>query len=550
MKLPRRAACCALFLTTWSGVAAQEAATTHIVVDVQSARHPISPLIYGVNYGTTQQLRDLRAPVNRSGGDAAETYNYEIDGRNSGRDWYFESYPADHADITMQYGDSFVDQTFHGGSAPMLTIPMVGWVTKLGPNRSRLAAYSVKKYGAQQAVDPSGYTDAGNGVRPDGSLMLHNDPNDAMMPDSLQRETAWMQHNLKRWNSAAKGGIPYYLLGNEPSRWHDIHRHVHPVGTHASELAAKTIALANMVHHADASAKVLAPEEWAPVGTTKSGFDQQIEETHSKAVPDRVCETGGMDLFPWLLTQWKKAGHPVDIVSVHYYPQHDEYSHDVSGERQQLRNRSTRGLWDKSYQDIPWKQEPTDLIASVRAAVDHYYWPGTPIAITEYGWGADKHMNGATAQADVLGIFGREGVYLATRWIVPPTGTPAYLAMKLFRNYDDKGSGFGDISVSAKAPDPDKVSAFAAERSSTHSVTILLVNKQLRNSARVSVQVQGGPDTGDVETITLANGKLSHNNSVSYEKHMVETLLPPQSVTLLVIQEHVRRNDRVTESKG
>ena len=51
---------------------------------------------------------------------------------------------------------------------------------------------------------------------------------------------------------------------------------------------------------------------------------------------------GGMDYIPWLLSEWKNAGHPVDVLSVHYYPQGGEYGDDVSTNMQLLRNRSTR----------------------------------------------------------------------------------------------------------------------------------------------------------------------------------------------------------------
>ncbi len=39
--------------------------------------------------------------------------------------------------------------------------------------------------------------------------------------------------------------------------------------------------------------------------------------------------------------------------------------------------------------------------------------------------GADEDMNGATAQADILGIFGREGLDLAARWDLV-RDTPTY----------------------------------------------------------------------------------------------------------------------------
>ena len=38
------------------------------------------------------------------------------------------------------------------------------------------------------------------------------------------------------------------------------------------------------------------------------------------------------------------------------------------------------------------------------------------IAITEYNYGGNNHISGAIAQADVLGIFGREGVFAANFW--------------------------------------------------------------------------------------------------------------------------------------
>jgi hypothetical protein len=49
----------------------------------------------------------------------------------------------------------------------------------------------------------------------------------------------------------------------------------------------------------------------------------------------------------------------------------------------------------------------------MRDWVDTWY-PGTRLAITEYNWGGLDGLNGALAQADVLGIFGREGLALAT----------------------------------------------------------------------------------------------------------------------------------------
>src|SRR5205085_5735104 len=142
----------------------------------------------------------------------------------------------------------------------------------------------------------------------------------------------------------------------------------------------------------------------------------------------------------------------------------------------------TRQLWDPNYVDQSWIASTgidggkVNLINRMKAWVGSYY-PGTRIGITEYNWGAEGHMNGATTQADILGIFGREGLDLANRWTTPGTDTPTYKAIKLYRNYDDKGSAFGETSVRADAPDSDRLSAFAAVRASDGALTVMVVSK-------------------------------------------------------------------------
>src|SRR5262249_41472432 len=158
------------------------------------------------------------------------------------------------------------------------------------------------------------------------------------------------------------------------------------------------------------------------------------------------------------------------------YPQAGEFSDDVSTSMQLLRNRSTRQLWDPSYTSESWIGDKVQLIPRMRQWVSTYY-PGTHVGLTEYNWGAESHMNGATTQADILGILGREGADLATRWTTPDPGSPVFKAMQMYRNYDGAHSTFGDVSVAASGPNPDNVAAFAAIRSSDGALTIMIINK-------------------------------------------------------------------------
>src|SRR5204863_3994316 len=117
------------------------------------------------------------------------------------------------------------------------------------------------------------------------------------------------------------------------------------------------------------------------------------------------------------------------------------------------------------------------------------YYPGTQIGVTEYNWGAEGHINGATAQADIYGIFGREGLDLGTRWTYPDPSTPTYKAMKMYRNYDGARSTFGDTSISASTATPDNLSAFAATRTGDGALTVMLISKVLSGSTPVTVNL-------------------------------------------------------------
>jgi len=515
-------------------------APIEVTVDAGAERRPISPLIYGVGFAPTATLRDLNLPLNRSGGNSASLYNWRINARNAGKDWFFESLACSE-DIFDQHGEGFIALSKAGGAEAMLTIPMIGWVARLDAGRKPLASFSIGKYGLQQEADLDGFTSAGNGITIDGTPISDNDPNDAAEPSGPEDQAAWVRHLVATWGGAAKGGLRYYIMDNEPSFWHGIHRDVHPEGAHAREVADKVKTYAAMVKAIDPQAQVVAPEEWGWGGYRHSGFDQQYADSHGfDQAPDRATQTGGMDYLPWLLTQWKAAGHPVDVVSVHYYPQGGEYrekGEDLSREMQLRRNRSTRDLWDQSYHNPTWINDTVALIPRLRRWVDTYYHPGTPIALTEYNWGAETAMNGATTQADLLGIFGREGLDLAARWAAPAPGSPTYLAFKLYRNYDGRGSTFGDQSVAARAPDPDSLATFAALRSSDGALTVMAINKQLDAPAPLRLTLARFAAAGTVESYRLAAGRLEPLAPARYTKGTLAADLPPQSVTLFVLRE-------------
>jgi hypothetical protein len=525
-----------LFLMAAATCPAQNPAVT-VQVDATANRRAINPNIYGVAYATQAQLADLNAPVHRMGGNNTTRYNWQVNGDNRGNDWYFESI-ADSSALAGERGDSFITLSKAGGAQPMITIPVIGWVAKLGSNRGKLASFSQAKYGAQTGNDWQWFADAGNGIlQSTGNPITGNDPNDANTPNSSALQQAWVQAIVNRWGSSSQGGLRYYILDNEHSIWHSTHRDVHPAGATMEEIRARMLEYAAAIKNVDPSAQVVGPEEWGWSGYLLSGADQDYGSKHGWSyMPDRSAH-GNMDYLPWLLDQLRSDGrHLLDVFSVHYYPQGGEFGDDTSTSMQLRRNRSTRSLWDPNYTDETWINDKVKLIPRLRQWADTYYAAGTPIAITEYNWGAENHINGATTQADIYGIFGREGLDIGARWTTPATSTPTYKAMKMYRNYDGAGSTFGETSLSATVPNPDNLAAFAAQRTADGALTVMVISKVLSGATPVTVALShfSGSGAAHVYQLTSANA-INHLADIAYNGGSLNATVPAQSITLFVL---------------
>ena len=539
------AAAAASLMPTVSAQAVPSTATPTVVqVDAAKNRHPISPLIYGVCFGSKAQMVALNFTLNRQGGNNFSRYNWCANTLNIDNDYFFESIPGfflgqPKSLVPGQRADSFIADTKAAGAQPMISIPMLGWVAKMVSPTQTLSSFSVAKYGPQQKTPPEN-PDAGNGVHPDGTNVTGNDPNDADIPAGADYQRPWVKHLIGRWGKASQNGLHYYILDNEPGLWHGTHRDVHPVGVKSDEYLRDFLTYAAMIKAQDSGALIVGPEEWGWPGLTQSGFDQQYSGLHHyQGHPDKDAH-GGMDFMPWLLTQihqhdLRTKTRLLDVFSFHIYPQGGDYNDEISPKIQSLRNRSTRSLWDPNYTDESWINNKVMLIPRLRTLVNTYY-PRTKIGITEYNWGAEKSIGGATAQADVLGIFGREGLDLATRWTCPDAATPTFKAMQLYRNYDGKKSGFGSVSVLDTVPDADTLSSFAAIRTSDHALTVMVINKSFAGPAPISLSLAhfAGAGTAQIWQLTGAN-VLAHLPNAALSKNVIAAALPAQSITLFVI---------------
>ncbi len=515
-----------------------------VTVDVRANRHNISPLIYGVAFASSNQLADLNAPINRSGGNSETRYNWQLNAHNHAADYYFESL-RDSSTAPGASADDFVANSRNGGAAAMITIPMIGWAPKLGTTGDgRLGSYSIDKYGPQTGNDAQWFPDAGNGISvTNNTPITWNDPNDANVPVNSAFQKNYVQHLKTTWGASTNGGVKFYPMDNEHTLWQSTHQDVHPVGPTMQEIRDKIFDYATMVRTNDPNALICAPEEWGWPGYFYSGYDQQWSgknnDYNAAHYPDRATN-GGWDYMPWLLSQIHQHDtntgvRLLDYFTLHCYPQEGSVSGSaVDAATALLRNQSTRQFWDTNYVDPSWINNVIMLIPRMKNWVATNY-PGTKTGITEYNWGADTDMNGATAQADLLGIFGREGLDLATRWVVPDTGTPTYNAFKMYRNYDGQKSTFGDLGGAATVPNPDSLVAFTAVRSRDNALTVMAINKDLQNFAPATFAITNFPAATNAQVWQLRSNILSQLTDVSLRGNWLSNTLPAESITLFIV---------------
>lgn len=286
---------------------------------------------------------------------------------------------------------------------------------------------------------------------------------------------------------------------------------------------------------------VMGPTVWGWTAYFYSAIDADSGNWGNP--PDRNAH-GGMPLVPWFLDQM--AGYEqsnneriLDYLDLHFYPQAYGIALSSAGDAstQSLRLRSTRALWDPDYVDESWINQPVQLIPRMKEWVNDYY-PGTKLAITEYNWGGLEDINGALTQADVLGIFGREGLDLATLWAPPGLNEPGSFAFRMYRNYDGQGGEFGDLRLDAASSDQGQLSVYAARRSSDGAVTIMIVNKSGESlTSDLALSGLGGAETAEVYRYSQADlQNIVQEADASVQNGNLTLTYPANSITLLVIQ--------------
>lgn len=509
-----------------------------VSVDPTAGRRAIDPLIYGVNFGDAADFAAVPYPLRRWGGNSVTRYNWQKDVSNRASDWFYLNLPEGADSTGLPDGSSadlWVDETLGAGSEAIVTVPTIGWTPR---DRVKRWGFSVAKYGPQQETEctATGWPswceeDAGNGVRPDGSLITGNDPHDTSVEVGPPFASGWVQHLAGRYGSAQAGGVAFYALDNEPMLWNSTHRDVHPDPATLGELWAGTQNYAEAIKAVDPTARTLGPVVWGWCAYFYSALDGCTPG------PDMAAH-GGLSLIEWYLMKNRErelqtGTRPVDYLDIHYYPQANGVALTDDESMAALRLRSLKSLYDAAYVDESWIAQPVRLIPRMKEWIAARC-PGMKLAITEYNWGGDQGISSALAQAEALAVFGREGVDLATRWVAPQAGSRVVDAFRLYLDYDGGQGALLGESVQAISSQRDDVGAYAILRSGGTQVAVLLFNKAVavRSTAVTVAGASGGP--APVYRFDAATA-LGPAGTVSLSAEQFSIDLPARSATLVLV---------------
>ena len=520
--------------------AASAATGPALTVDAGAGRHAISPYVYGWNFAPSPLAGQIDLPVDRRGGNSADTLNWQTGAQNTSNDFFFEITPwcwsdtymycgsdGDHAHAFHAYTDQ-IDADRTVGAKSLLDVPLMDWVAADPPQYQQPLPCSFPRatFPTQDSFGDQYDPDCGNGQS--GKAWVTNDPQTGdAVPNSPAFEGGWVDDLVNRYGTAANGGVAFYELGNEPALWSDTHHDWHPQPTTYDELRDKSLAMAAAIKAHDPTAQVLAFSEWGWLNYYCSAADDTSNGCQASDT-DRAAH-GGTPLVDWLLQQFKADADAnggrrlVDYVDVHYYRQDDGKAGFAA----------TRSLWDPSYTDESWINSKIDLLPSMHGWADQNY-PGTKLALSEYDMSFGTTAEDNLAEADTLGIFGREGLDLATLW--PLKSADHYAdAFRLFRDYDGNRSKFGETGVSSQSADQSQLAVYGAQRSADNALTLAVINKS-QSDLTSSVALSGFTPAASAQVFRWSgSGAIGRDGDQAVGAGGFTATFPARSMTMVVV---------------
>jgi hypothetical protein len=168
---------------------------------------------------------------------------------------------------------------------------------------------------------------------------------------------------------------------------------------------------------------------------------------------------GDVPFLEWYLKQFaaaeRKSGRRLlDFLDIHGYIAPDEVQFKSAGDTalQQMRLDAVRAFWIRHHVAGGINDQP--FLAAHATGSRNY--PGTLTAITEVTW-ARSITSTARLRRPICSAFSARRPRPRGDLGPPSEAEPGLYSFKIFRNYDDGGNGFGDVSVRAASADQSRL---------------------------------------------------------------------------------------------
>lgn len=449
----------------------------------------ISPYIYGI--ADADELEGVTVNAVKQSSTALSTYNWETNYANSGAaannsndNSLISSYPASRWNEPALYSfDLFNKSMSNGVGSRFVTLPMLGYA----------------------AGDGSGAVLEPISSEPQHWINVVSQKNDVLSTipdknDNFVYSDEYVHYLVNKFGKAKSGGITGYFLDREPEYWQENFPMLELPKLKASTLTEKSIVLAQSVKSVDSTAMVFGP--------SLRGLTSYISLNDA---PDWNKTGQGYNWFiDYYLSEMRKAENAagyrlLDALDLHYYTESvsplgdnvldcTDYTHEQCS---RTRMQTVRTLWDPDYSELSMVhsyRQYTPLIPILQASIKLYY-PGTKLSFSEYNFGGGGDISGGIAEADALGCFASQGVYLAC---LSPNGKDSIYqkaAINLYTNYDGEGSSFGDTLVYSDNNDDENSSVFAAVNGSDLSrLTVVASNKNYTMDKEITFKITSYAD--------------------------------------------------------
>jgi hypothetical protein len=501
------------------------ASSVTFAIDTAASRHAISPYVYGANQVSwSGRSRGLR--LARLGGNRWTAYNWETNASNAGADYQNQNDGfLGGGEVPGEAVRPGVAAAHAAGASMIVTVPIAGYVSadkSPGGDVNRSPDYLGTRFLESRPAKGRGFAyppDTGDGV---------------VYQDEF---VAWLESTFGYARGDATRTI-FYSLDNEPDLWASTHARVRPTGKVTfAEMADRTTAFASAIKSVAPGALV-----FGPVSYGWQGF------VALQDAPDR----GGRDFLDFYLDSMREAEgryrrRLVDVLDLHWYPEAKGGSvritgSDSSAEVAAARVQAPRSLWDPTYSENSWisidaRVGAIRLLPRMREKIAAHY-PGTRLAITEYNYGGGGHISGAIAQADVLGIFGREDLFAAALWDLAGSTTFVDGAFAAYCNYDGAGARFGDTSVGAATSNQETTSVYASvDAGREDRVVLVAVNKSTgKTTADIVLTHAVSLTRGQVWQITASSPTpVTGSPLVASARNSFRLEMPASSVTTVAL---------------